>query len=325
MKIIDAFRHGLSLVTKHQRIVAVIYLVNLCIGLVFAAPLFIFFHGKVGRLAIREELVAGFSYSWWSTFDFSAEGLEKTIRPALTGGFGPLFDNLELLLTGQFQTFGWFVFAIAVVYLFVAAFLNGGAIGLFADERKSFSTGRFFSNAGAFFHHMAALAATAILVFALLYKVINPLVFSLVDSIVGETTSQPLAWFVNLAGYLVILMLVFFLTLVLDYAKIIVINEKKESSWLCIWLSLKFMVRNFSRIVGLNLLLLLIALAVMVIGGALMSLVQPTQFFLLILAILIQQVYILAKIAVRLTFYAAESALYQQQTAAATVVKKRKR
>ena len=325
MKVFQAFRQGVSLDTRDRKIIGVIYLFNLCVAAIFAAPLFILFHKQVGSLTLRDELVAKFNYAWWSSFEFSAKGLEHTIRPALSGGFGPLFDNLELLLTGKFMTYGWAIFALGLGYVFIAAFFNGGAIALFADERKKFTMGRFFSNAGAFFHHMAALAFTALVLFFILHKFLNPAIFALVDMFVGDTLSQPLAWFVNLIGYLVVFDLVFLISLILDYAKVIVIVEKKESSWLCIWLAVKFIFRNFIKTIGLNLLLLTGGAVLVVAGGSLLSLIQPSQLPLLLVVFVLQQLVVIAHIALRLAFYASETVLYQQQSTIMAPVKKRKR
>ncbi|MBN1464793.1 hypothetical protein JXA02_03460 [candidate division KSB1 bacterium] len=323
MKIRNAFRRGFSLMIHHRMIIGIIYLVNLCIALLFAVPTFILFHEKVGALLLRDDLLSGLPYSWWSSFHFNAEGLEKTIRPSLAG-FGPLLDNLELLLTGQIQSYGWFVICIGLAYLFIAAFFNGGAIALYADERRSFSTGRFLSFAGTYFHHMAALAVTTLVLFALVFKVIQPAIFSLVDQVVGDSLSQSFAWSINLIGYALILVLIFLLTLILDYAKVILISEKKNSSWICIGLAAAFIFRNAHKTIGLNLLLVLLAAALVLVAG-LLSMINSSQLLLLILGFIFQQLFIAAKIATRLTFYAAETALYQEYAAARETVKKRKR
>ena len=325
MKVFDAYRQGAALVVRDRKIVGIIYVMNLCVASLFAIPLFILFNKQVGTQVARDELAQSMSYSWWSSFEFSAKGLEETIRPALSGGFGPLFDNLELLLTGQFASFGWMIFTIGLAYIFLAAFFNGGAIAFFADERKVFTMGRFFSNAGLFFNHMAALAATSVLVFFLIHKLLNPAVFALVDGIVGDTLSQPKAWFINLIGYLIIFDLVFLITMILDYAKVIVISEKKESSWLCIWLAIKFIFANFLKTVGLNLLLVLSMALLVFVGGGILSIFSPSNVLLLIAAFIIQQLVLVAHIALRLTFYASETIIYQQQSATDVPVKKRKR
>lgn len=324
MKVFEAVQKGMSLVVEQRKQVGIIYLVNVVLGAMLGIPLLLLLHDKVGHLLVRDQLASGFNFSWWSSFNLSADGLEATIRPSLSGGYGPLFDNLELLLTGDFAGYGWFVLFIALVYLFVAAFFNGGFIATVSGERHPSSVSRFFAASGQFFHHMAALATTAVVLFFLFYKVIQPTLFSLADSLTSHA-SQPVIWIANLVGYIVVLVLVFLITLIFDYAKVIVIVEKKQSSWLCLWLSLKFIFKNFAKTVGMNAALLGIAAALTIVGGAVISLVTASQFLLLVLAILVQQLYIVLKIGMRLTFYGAEVSLYQAQLAAMKPIKKRKR
>lgn len=325
MKLSQIISKGISLVTQHRKLIGIVYLINVAIVFLFSVPMFIILNDHVSLRTIRDQLSVQFDYSWWTAFDFEATGLAETLRPSLSGGFGPLFDNLELLLSGEFSTFGWTLFSLALLYIFVAAFFNGGAIALFGDERKSFSMSRFFSNAAKYFHHMAALAATAILVFVLFYKLLVPLAFSIVDSLTQGTISQPSVWFAHLFTYLVLVFFIFVLTLILDYAKVIVILENKESSWLCLWLSLKFIFKNNLKIFGLNFLLIAISIALVLIGGALISLVQSTRILLLLLAISFQQLFILLKIAMRYVFYASETVFYQDVIRATAPVKKRMR
>ncbi len=325
MKVFEAVQKGISLVVEQRKQVGIIYVVNVCLAAVLGIPLAILMHGHVGKLVIRDELAQGFDYSWWSAFNFQAHGLEETIRPSLASGFGPLFDNLELLLTGKFGSFGSFIFFIALAYLFVAAFFNGGFIASISAERHPSSVARFFSLSGQFFHHMAALAVTAVLFFWLFYKVLQPALFSIVDSITAQSLSQPFMWISNFVGYAIIFFLVFLLTLLFDYAKVIVIVEKKQSSWLCIWLAAKFIFKHFGKTVGVNFVMVGISALVLVVGGALLSLAQASQVLMLVVALLLQQLYILIKIGLRLSFYGAETALYQGQTAAVRPIKKRKR
>ena len=87
---------------------------------------------------IRDELTQGFNYQWWNEFSLHSEGLEKTIRPALSGGFAALFDNFELLFTGKFLSFGLMIFLFGLTYIVINAFFNGGVIGLYADENGLF-------------------------------------------------------------------------------------------------------------------------------------------------------------------------------------------
>lgn len=323
MNIWKTFLNGLATVLRLRKIAGLIYLCNIVTAVVVTLPLFILFHQKIGYLIARGEMRAGFSYSWWSAFNFSADGLEKTIRPSLSGGFGPLFDNIELLLTGNWTAFGWAVFALGILYIFLSAFLNGGAVALFVED-KPFTMQRFFSQAGLYFHHMAALAVTLISLFWVIYKGLYPLVFSLVDKITAGSLSQPFIWVVNLIGYVVLFKVIFVVTLIFDYARVILIAEKKSSSWQSIGQAAVFVFRNL-RSFALNALLVLVAVLLTITAGLLFSVLRPSTIFPLVLLVLLQQVFMLLSIGVRLTFYASESLFYKLQSEAAQPIRKRKR
>jgi len=325
MKIGSAFRRGLALVLENTKIIGIIFLANIVFSLVLAVPMYSLLDANLKDATTRDQLTESFDYSWWQELDFHNDGLLDTIRPSLSNGFGPLFDNIQLLLTGEFTSFGWFVLALGLVYIFLSAFFNGGAIALFSDEKRTFTIQRYFSYSGLYFNHMAALAATAVLLYYLIYTFLNPALFLVVDSLTAPILSQRVVWFANLIIYLVILFLVILINMIFDYAKIIVINEKKESSWVCIWLAVKFIFKNFGRTFGLYLLLAFLAGMLVVIGGALISAIPSNTFFLLLLTLLVQMVFIAIKIGIRLSFYAAENTMYNGRMAETRQVKKRKR
>jgi len=322
MKITTALKKGISLVTQNVKMIGIIYIVNISLALILSIPMFVSLNGSVGKTAFRDQLSQNFSYDWWTEFDFHAHGLEKTIRPSLSGGFGPLFDNLELLLTGMFTSFGIWIFVFAITYLILAAFLNGGVIGLFADEKRSFTVSRFFSYSGYYFHHLFALALTSVLAFFLIYKFLSPALFSLVDGITSGWMVERSVWFVNLLAYIILLFIVMVVNMILDYAKIIVIVEKKNSSWLCIWLGLKFLARRFFRAFGLYAMLAAIALGLVIVFGAILSIINPSQIFLLIIAFTFQQIFIFVKIWSRLNFYGAQLLFYNHEHSTVRKLKK---
>ena len=116
--------------------VPIIYIVNLAVATILAIPMFVTLNNSIGARAVREKMMQSFDYDWWTTFRLGANSFEKTIRPSLSSGFGSLFDNLQLLLTGKFNSFGIWILVFGVTYLLLAAFMNGGVIGIYADEKR---------------------------------------------------------------------------------------------------------------------------------------------------------------------------------------------
>jgi len=325
MNIIKAIRNGLSIVFENIKMIPVVYIANISLALLLALPVFSLLNKEIGYQGIRDEMTQSFNYEWWSEFNLHAEGLEKTISPSLSGGFAALFDNFELLFTGKFTTFGLIIFMFGLAYIFLNAFFNGGILGLYADEKRTFSVSRFFSLSGFYFHHFFALALTAISIFFVFYKLIHPAIFHIIDHISANWMSEKAMWFANLAGYLIIALFILFIKIIFEYAKIILVVENKESSWLCIWLSFKFVVRHIIKTFGLYLVLIFAGLGFLFIFGFILELLQPKTVLLLLLIIIFQQFFIMLKIGLRFTFYGSQLELYRQYKPEMIPVKKRRK
>jgi len=309
MNIVSALKQGLALNQKNIKIVPLIYAVNFFLALIFAVPFFVGLHQSIGDLGVRNDLLQGFSLEWWSAIELDADGLLVTLRPALASGYGALFDNAQLLLTGGFKSFGWWILAFGVLYLVVSVFLNGGAIALYADEKRTFSSSRFFSSAGYYFHHFVAITATAILLYFILYKVISPVIL---NSVAGWTalSSPRVVWWMNFAVFLVILVIVLLLNLIMDYAKIILVVEKKNSAWMAIASAAKFAATHLWGTTGLYLLLSILAIVISLAFAGLLTVLHPSDVIVLFIVFSVQQAFIFAKIWMRLNYYTAQLSYY---------------
>lgn len=312
MKIISALKSGFSKVIKSIKILPIIYIVNICMAMLLAIPMFSSLKNETEMQGVRDSLSTGFDYEWWDEFNFSAKGIEETLQPTLVGGFGPILENLELLLTGEFTRLGLLIFLAALLYISISSFFAGGALAIYEDEKRKYSIGRFFSHSAVYFNRFFSLTLTSIILFVIIYKILHPALFNLVDYITANFMSERSAYFVNFLGYMVILIVILFINLLLDYAKIVVVVEKRESAWEAVWWALKFIFKHFGKVSGLYLLVGIIGLSVAALFALILSTFTPSTVIILIIAILIQQVYILAKMGIRLCFYACQLDMYTQ-------------
>jgi hypothetical protein len=311
MNILSYIKNGVSLVSHYLKMILVIYAINFSLALLLAVPLFFSLSNQIGKQGVRDQLDNAFQYDWWNEFHFNANGIEETIRPTLSGGFAPLFDNLELMLTGHFNTFGVWILVFGFAYLCLSAFLNGGVIGLYAEERRSFSVSRFFSFAGLYFHHFFAITMTSVLLYFIVYKFLSIWIFAFIHLFTSAGMNDHLIWFIHLVGYCVVLVIIIFFNIVLDYTKIILVIEKKDSAWLSLWEAIKFIVKHFLQVLGLYSALAVIAIGMVLIFGLIFNALNHNPVFLVILLIIFQQVFILLKIGLRLTFYGSQLLFYQ--------------
>ncbi|MDZ7722374.1 MAG: hypothetical protein U5R06_05995 [candidate division KSB1 bacterium] len=324
MKIRTAFRQGFQQVFTYYKIIGIVFIVNIFAALLVTLPFATQLNEQMAKQSDVEQLLA-FDYSWWQELNLKNDGILETLRPSISSGLGTLFDNAELVLTGQFSQISWAVLSLGIVYLFVAAFLNGGILSLYLGEKRKFTVQRFFSYCGQYMNHMSAIVFTALLVFLAYYKLLLPGLFALVDFLTLSNLNQTVVWFANLGGFLILFLIMIFLDIIFDYAKIIVIREKKDSSWLSIWLAIKFTFKNFRTVTGLYLSVFIASGLALLVLAWIITMVPTVTATMIILAILLQQIFILVQIIFRLGFYGTEVSLYLNQAVSAQKVKKIKR
>ena len=323
MKVMKSVRNGISLVIENYKMVLVIYVVNLCTALLLAIPFYSSLKNEIAFKGVRDDLVSGFNLEWWRALQASPRGLLDTLRPTLDGGFTPLFDNFQVLLTGKFTSFGLLIFLMVLVYVVITAFFNGGILGLFADEKRSYTTGRFFSFSGFYFHHFMSLVTTVFILLLLFYKFLKPLVFNTVDGITQSWLNDPAVWWMNLAGFIVVALLLMLIRVIFDYAKIILVVENQNSSWYCIWLAVKFIFTHPLKTLGLYGILMAIGLGLMLVFGGLLGVMNPGSVYVLIVLVFFQQFFMFVKIGHRLLILGAQLALFQQRKPVVVTSKKK--
>ena len=310
MKIIALFKSGFSKLLANLKIILIIYIVNITLTILIAVPLYVSLRNDTAKREVRETLTSGFDYEWWNEFSFQAKGIEKTFIPSLESGFGPLLENFELILSGDFSRLGTLLFLLALVYMIINSFFAGGAIAIYADEKRKYSISRFFSNSAVFFNRYFSLTLTLLLLFILFFKVIHPAIFLFIKGITYNTISERLVFFLNFLGYLVFFILILFVNMVFDYAKVIVVVENRESAWQAIWWALKFVLKHFSKVMRLYYFLGLVAIGLAFTLALIQSVYNTSSVIVLVIAVIVQQASIFLKIGMRLLFYTAQLDMY---------------
>ncbi len=311
MKILDAVKNGLGVVFAEGKIIVLIYAVNFFLTLVIAIPLYVTLHDSISDSFVRENMMSDFDNNWWDEFNNEAEDVAKSFRPSIIG-IGIFFENIDLLFHGGFGRFGLILFLMGALYLTVNTFLAGGAIGLYADEKRSFTQGRFFSLCGQFFNRFFSLVFMSVILYFVVYKLLGAAVLSLTGKISGGMVAERSAFFVDLVGYILVFFLLWFVNMLFDYGKIAVVVENRESSAEALWIGVKFVFANLARTLGVYYFIGSAGAAILVILLLLSTALSQTSLITVLIAFTIYQLYIFVKIIVRLTFYSSQLALYRQ-------------
>jgi hypothetical protein len=275
-----------------------------------ALPLAITMRGlletHLGSSLAAERAASGVNYDWWQEFTSQASGLGTTFSPVIIG-FAATLDNISSVLDGQREVAP--IAGAIGLYLAGWTFLAGGIIDRYARQRPTRAYG-FCAASGIHFFPLLRLAAAAGVVYWWLFAYVHRWLF--LEWLVERTRTIEVereVFFWRLALYIVFGLALVIVNVIFDYAKIRLVVEDRRSALSALSAGMRFVSRHAGRVAGLY---AINALAFLVLIAA-WAAVAPgasggASIWLVFLA---GQIYLLARLALKLQFLASETALFQ--------------
>ena len=261
----------------------------------------------LGRSLEADAAASGVNYNWMQEFSEQAAGLGTTFKPTIIG-FGAVLDNLSTFIDAAAQPV--VIAGAAAVYLLLWIFVAAGIIDRYARDRATRAHG-FFGVSGGFFFRFLRLGAAQWLVYAVLFGGIHGWLFdTLYPRLTHEVAVERTAFLVRAGLYLVFGALVAASTMLFDYAKVRAVVEDRRSMVSAISAAAGFIGRN----AGAAVTLFLVNFAAFTIAIGIYALVSPgagRPGLTMWLGVAVGQIYILARLWIKLTFWASETALFQ--------------
>jgi hypothetical protein len=309
-----SFSDGWKRVRSAPALLAGVYVVTF----VLAVPLAITMRGllqtHLGASLAAESVARGVNYDWWQEFTSQATGIGTTFTPTIVG-FAATLDNISSILDGQGEIAP--IAGALGLYLLAWTFLLGGIIDRYARQRPIGSAGFFVASGGHFFR-LLRLAIVAGLVYWWLFGYVHRWLF--LEWFVERTRiigveRDVFLW--RLALYLVFGLLLVTANVIFDYAKIRLVVEDRRSALGALSAAMRFIRRRRGRVAGLyavNALsfVMVIALWAVIAPGA------RGRGPMVALTFVAGQLYLLARLALKLQFVASETALFQSSLAHAS-------
>jgi hypothetical protein len=315
--IMGAFADGIRRVGRAPAILVGVWMLTIAVSVPFAVGLRSLLRDHLGESMAADAALSGVNFEWWQEFTDQATGLGATFRPTIIG-FGAALDNLSAFLDNDRRPV--VVVGAAVAYIVAWIFVAGGILDRFARDRATRSYG-FFAVSGTFFFRFLRLAIVMWIVYGFLFRVVHPWLFG--EGVFGlatrDLTVERTAFFVRVGLYVVFGALLAACNLVFDYTKVRAVVEDRRSMLGSIVAALGFIRRNAAAATGLYLLdfalfLLTIAVYAVIAPGA------GDGGLSIWIGFAIGQLYILARLWVKLVFWASEVALFQSRLAHAGYV-----
>jgi len=308
MRAFHAWRDGLHRVASAPAVIAIVWLTTTLVSL----PLTLMIRSDIlqsldGKLAAREA-AQGINYEWMREFDGHATGLAATFRPTIVG-FAAVLDNLSAYVDNTRRPTA--IAAAAGIYVFVWTFLAGGVIDRYMTIHRTANIPEFVRACWQYFGRFVRLQIVTGVAYGVLFGVLHRWMFAdIYPQIVRNVLLERTAFFIRLSLYAIFALLIAKVDLILDFAKIRTVAERRRSVVIAVMASVRYIRRNLGPTIGLYLLdaaaftvLLSVYAYVAPPGGGTGATVWA--------GVLIGQAYIIGRLCVRLLFFASEAALFQ--------------
>ena len=309
--IVASFLDGLKRTVSAPAVLTSVFLVTFAMTVPLALTLRGMLKEHLGTSLAADEAADAVNYDWWQEFMPQAAGLGTTFTPAVIG-FTAVLKNVSDLADGNAPIAP--VAGALTAYLIVWTFALGGIIDRFARQRRTRAFG-FFAASGVFFVRFLRLATVAGLVYWFLFAYVHSWLF---DVWLGARTRdldverQAFAWRVLM--YAIFGLLLVAVNTLFDYAKVRAVVEDRRSMLGALTASARFVRRNPFRVFGLYALNTVLFLAIV----ALWAVLAPgagRAGVAMWLAFVLGQLYIVARLFVKLHVLASQTALFQASLA----------
>lgn len=296
-------------------VLAGVFVVTLAAALPLALAMRGLIEAHLGRSLVADTVAGAAAdavdYDWWQEFSSQASGLGTTFTPAIIG-FAATLGNISSVLEAQREIVP--VAAAVAAYLLIWTFLSGGIVDRYARQRPTRAHG-FFAASGVFFWRFLRLALVAGTAYWFLFASVHVWLFDdLFDWLTRDLAVERVAFFWRVALYAVFGAALVAVNIAVDYARIRMVVEDRRSAIGALLAALGFLGRHPGRAFGLyalNGLMFVVLLAVWALaapgaGGAGVS---------MWLGFAATQLYLLARLLVKLQFMASQTALFQRSLA----------
>jgi hypothetical protein len=302
---------GWQRVFRAPAIVIGVFAATLAAAVPFAIVLRGAIESHLGRSLAANTAADGVNYEWWQEFASQASGVGSTFTPSVIG-FASTLDHLSRVFDADSNSVP--IAAVAAGYLLVWTFLSGGIIDRYARRRHVHAYG-FFGAAGNCFGRLLRLGIIAAFVYGLLFAYVHRW---LLDDAYGRLTRDltvertAFMWRMTLYGLFGALLIA--VNLIFDYAKIRLVVEDRRSATGALRASVRFVVRHTGRVIALyavNALVFVLLIAVWALAAPGAGRTGWTMWA----AFAGAQLYLLARLMLKLQFLASETALFQASLA----------
>jgi hypothetical protein len=285
--------------------VGVAYLLSVLLALPLAAALAMGLQQSLEHREAAERMLASWDGVWHRSFSAQAQGLEATFDAGVVG-IGAVLRSFDALVTAALFELPLPIVVAGVLYLAGWVLLSGGLLARFGgDPRGVVQLGAIH------FRRLLALAAVGWLAWALVLGWLLPGLSEWVRVHNRDTIDERIfaAWI--LAKYAVVWTLVLATRLVIDYAKVIAVDDPARSPWSALQEALALCRRRALAVLAIAAMLGVVSVLLILAYWLVAPGTAQGNGFLIFIAFLIGQASIVARVTMRAWALASAQALWR--------------
>lgn len=306
-----AFR-GLGKVLASPSVVLWLWLANVVVALPAALVLADSLRESIGASLVSDNLRDGFDMGWYGEYLADAKGIESTFTPTVVGA-GAFFNNIEAWFNGDLFETHRGLLGLGVLYALFWALCLGGVLHRYGEGGGLFRLGEFLDQGGAYFFRFVRLALLSAAAYYFIYR-FSGWMFRRIERATRDVTAEESVFAYVIAASLFVVFLLCLVNMAFDYAKIATFREHRRSMVLASLKGFGFVLSNLGRTWTLYASLgfaglILLALYYLMAPGA-----GQTTLWGVGAAFVFAQIYLIAKLVLRLTFYSGQMVLFDSLT-----------
>ena len=315
MLIRQYFAAGIRNVLRSWRMIVALYLVNLGLCIPLAIAMHNVLENSVGSSLVQEKLRHGFDLDWYGEFEASSSGFARTFGPSVISIL-PVAANIERILDGTLFGVDGVVLLPAIVFLLIWAFFGGGILVRYARPLETWSAGAFVRDSAEYSFRCVRLTILSIALYLAVVKLVAGPLHKWVEAATRDVTVERTAMAYTGLVYVLTVLLLALLTLVVDYAKIMLVVERRRSSLLAFIDSIRFICANCGATLGLYVSLATVGIAALAVWGWIAPGATQSSVPALAASFALAQTFVISRVTLKLWFLAGQTALFQSRRVA---------
>jgi hypothetical protein len=287
ISIFTAFKNGLLNAWNERKMLFWLYGFNFIFAYLLTLPIVMMLSNALEGTTAAENVL---------------EAFDLTILHTIIAEYGSGLTISRLLIT------------IGLFYFVLNIFFAGGVLELFVEEKR-FQLSDFFSGCVEYFNRFLKLFLI-LLLFLVGVFIVNLLLSDLSGLLTESAATEHAGILLFVLRMVIVVFLLALTNMIFDYAKIMIVVNDYYDMIKTVKLTLLFVMMSLFKTVGLYVLFFLTAVMIGCIYLFIASLIDISNGIMVFIFFILSQIYMLAKILIRISFFAGQYSFYHYSNTA---------